>query len=138
MANSLLINITRNKQVLGICGLGGTEGRILGFIWIGIIHFGGFSRSAVEPQFVLSWDAAAFAGVLALICKLGYDLTALIRQNSEEETKAWALKGANMNVAGNSVTPVFHPQVNVVDLPPVATAIPVRPTQRVARRRSRL
>jgi phosphatidylglycerophosphate synthase len=89
MVNSLLLNIVHSSQVLGFYGLGGTEGRLLGFIWVGVVHFGGFGRTQFALTTTTLWDTIACGGLLVMLVLLGSTLMHQINEYSKQETSSF-------------------------------------------------
>ena len=85
MVNALLLNIVDRSQVLGFYGLGGTEGRLLGFVWVGAVHFAGYERKQFATT-TTQWDIIAFGGLLVMLILLGSALIRRINDYSEQET----------------------------------------------------
>jgi hypothetical protein len=85
MVNALLLDIVDRSQVLGFHGIGGTEGRLLGFIWVGVVHFGGFERTQFDLGTTTGWDIIAAGGMLVMLVLIGITLLRRITEYSEQE-----------------------------------------------------
>jgi hypothetical protein len=85
MVNALLLDIVDRSQVLGFHGIGGTEGRLLGFIWVGVVHFGGFERTQFNLETTTGWDIIASGGMLVMLVLLGITLLRRITEYSKQE-----------------------------------------------------
>jgi archaetidylinositol phosphate synthase len=131
MVNTLLIHITQNRQVLGSLGLGGTEARIIGAVWVAVVHFSGNARATFNFETHATWDIAAGVGMIVIICLLGFHMLSRIKiVSNTEKTTLHNENVINLPTARSAVSE-SKPAANVVIAIPGATRDRLPPVKHV-------
>ena len=85
---TMLVSATEHKHVVGVGGIGGTEGRVLLIAWVTAVHFLGFANTKSAFFSLSVFDLATLLVLLGILMGLSWQILLRIRHHGSLEMPA--------------------------------------------------